>query len=312
MNQVKKVNKSIKGKQLLFDGLRIDNKEIIATGKVIRTVCLKEEWDDDVENPGLIVEELKKRKFRTDLFTFIQRLPEIEPKYNYFMEWESIAALSVLSFDEWWKKLPKKTRQNIRNTEKFGVVVKPVDFNDEFVVGIMDIYNDTPIRQGKTFWHYGKDFNTVKTENSTYLDRCDFLGAYYNGGLIGFIKLVYSGKTANPMQILSKIEHRDDKLKPTSLLIAKAVHLCEQKKIPFLTYGLWGDGPLNEFKRRNGFERVLLPRYYIPLTIKGEMALKLNLHHGVIEMFPEKMIVYMKNMRKKLYEKMYKNNNTLL
>ena len=33
------------------------------------------------------------------------------------------------------------------------------------------------------------------------------------------------------------------------------------------------DSSLTEFKRRNGFEQVLVPRYYIPLTLKGEIAL---------------------------------------
>ena len=35
--------------------------------------------------------------------------------------------------------------------------------------------------QGRKFWHYGKDLNTVKRENGTYLDRCEILGAYYSG-----------------------------------------------------------------------------------------------------------------------------------
>ncbi len=162
MSQVENIKKSIKGKQISVDAVQIDNNKFIITGKYIRTARVKEEWDDDVQNPDQIAGELKKHKFRADIFTFIQRLPDTESKYNYFLEWESIAALSVLSFEEWWKKLPKKTRQNIKNTEKYGVIVKRVDFDDKFVTGIMEIYNDTPIRQGKPFWHYGKDFDTIK------------------------------------------------------------------------------------------------------------------------------------------------------
>lgn len=307
MNRVEKVEESFKGKSIWVDVARIDNKEIIVTGNALKIARAKTEWDEDVEMPDRVVTELKKMKYRADLFSFAQRLPETKPKYNYYMEWDAIGAISVVSFDEWWRKLPKKTRQNIKNTEKNGVVVKLIDLDDDFVNGIMSIYNDTPIRQGKPFWHYGKDFDTVKRENSTYLDRCDFLGAYCNEELIGFIKLVYSGKLAYPMQIISKIQHRDDKLKPTSLLIAKAVELCERNKIPYLTYGLWDEGSLTEFKRRNGFEKVLLPRYFIPLNIKGKIALKLNLHRGAVGLFPKKIVLYLKNMRKKWYSNLYKS-----
>jgi hypothetical protein len=34
---------------------------------------------------------------------------------------------------------------------------------------------------------------------------------------------------------------------------------------------------LLEFKRRNGFEQVNFPRYYIPLTLMGELFIRLRL-----------------------------------
>ena len=37
---------------------------------------------------------------------------------------------------------------------------------------------------------------------------------------------------------------------------------------------------LTEFKRRNGFEKVLLPRYYIPLTLKGKLAQRCQFHRA--------------------------------
>jgi hypothetical protein len=33
---------------------------------------------------------------------------------------------------------------------------------DAFVEGMWSIFNETPIRQGKRFWHYGKDVPTLK------------------------------------------------------------------------------------------------------------------------------------------------------
>ena len=42
-----------------------------------------------------------------------------------------------------------------------------------FSRGISNVYNETPIRQGRKFWHYGKSFDQVKAANATYLDRSE-------------------------------------------------------------------------------------------------------------------------------------------
>jgi hypothetical protein len=156
------------------------------------------------------------------------------------------------------------------------------------VEGIRRIYNESPVRQGTAFWHYQKDFETVKRENSTYLSRSAFIGAYFGDELIGFIRMVYRGKVALTLQVISQKSHFDKK--PMSALIGKAIEVCEAKGITHLVYGnyIYGSGAnsLTEFKRRNGFEEVLVPRYYVPLTIKGRVALALNLHHGVANRVP--------------------------
>ena len=36
-------------------------------------------------------------------------------------------------------------------------------FDDEFITGMTRIFNETPVRQGRRFWHYGKDFDTVRS-----------------------------------------------------------------------------------------------------------------------------------------------------
>ncbi len=57
------------------------------------------------------------------------------------------------------------------------------------------------------------------------------------------------------------------------------------------------DSSLTEFKRRNGFEKVLLPRYYIPLTAKGKIALKLGFHRGVVKNIPKPLLRRLLKMR---------------
>jgi hypothetical protein len=55
-------------------------------------------------------------------------------------------------------------------------------------------------------------------ENATYLERSEFLGAYLNDGLIGFIKIIYVDKIATLIQSISKIEHRDKRATNAFLL----------------------------------------------------------------------------------------------
>jgi hypothetical protein len=56
-----------------------------------------------------------------------------------------------------------------------------------------------------------------------------------------------------------------------------------------------------EFKMRNGFEEVLVPRYYIPLTLKGRVAMQLKLHHGLVGIVPESIIRIGRDLRVKWY-----------
>ena len=58
-----------------------------------------------------------------------------------------------------------------------------------FVRGMTSIFNETPIRQGRPFLHYGKDFETVKREFSRFLFREEIFGAYVGEELVGFIML---------------------------------------------------------------------------------------------------------------------------
>lgn len=280
----------------------VDGKKINITGKVVRIAMIENEWFEDIESPELLIHSLQRSKLKADIFTFWQRLPESQPKYNYPMEWDNVAALSISSYEHWWnKQIDAKTRNVIRKAEKKGVVIKVASFDDEFVKGITNIFNETPIRQDKPFWHYGKDFETIKREMSDRLDKAEWIGAYYDGDLIGFIKLLYAGRYAMTVEILSMIKHRDKA--PTNSLLAKAVEICDKKNILYLVYAKWPRGTLADFKCNNGFEKVDLPRYYIPLSLKGKIALKFNLHHGFKEIIPDKIKLRLIDLRKKWYSR---------
>jgi hypothetical protein len=98
--------------------------------------------------------------------------------------------------------------------------------------------------------------------------------------------------------------HKDKK--PANALLAKAVELCDAKGITYLTYGMFNYGnkresPLREFKERNGFEEVLVPRYYIPLTFRGAVCLKTGLHKGPLGILPHSLITLAGRARTKWY-----------
>jgi len=189
----------------------------------------------------------------------------------------------------------------VRKADKKGVKIKLADLNDEFVKGMWNIFNESPIRQGKPFWHYGKNLETLKKEFSRNLYREDILGAYFNDELIGYVMLAYAGKFAMTTQIISMIKYRDKA--PNNALLAEAVKICDKKKLPYLVCAMWASGTLGKFKRSNGFERIDLPRYYIPLTAKGKIALKLHLHHGYVGLLPERVLKYLINVRSWWYTK---------
>jgi hypothetical protein len=214
------------------------------------------------------------------------------------MERETIAAIPIKNFDHWWKKqISSQTRNKTRKAQKRGVIVKVVEYNDELVKGIVSIFNSTPVKRGKTFWHYGKDFDTVKKEWSSDLDKCDFIGAYYKDELIGYIKQLYTDNFAYICQFISRMDCFDKY--PNNALIAKAVEICDKKQLPCLVYtGIWRRGSHGDFQRRIGFEKINIPRYYIPLTLKGKLILKLNLQHGVVGILPEKLMSVLLDLRK--------------
>jgi hypothetical protein len=300
---------SVKGDWVKVNALYVNGKIIIIRGGWLKTASVHDEaWlETEVQDPELCIRRLKEKAphgLQADIFTFTQKLPETTPKYSYPLEWESIAAIPLTTFKEWWEKLPQESRKNVRRSQKRGVVIRVNDFNDELIRGIVEVNNDSPVRQGRRFTHYGKSFDQVKKDHSSFLDRSDFICAYSGEEFIGFLKIVYRGNIASILQLLAKAKHYDGR--PTNAMIAKAVELCAAKKISYITYGLFNygnkrDSSVVEFKARNGFQEMLTPRYYIPLTRWGTLATKLKLHRGLLGALPNNVITFGLNVRTKWY-----------
>jgi hypothetical protein len=286
----------IRGKTCYVPSTEICGRTVIVTGKWIKTAEIKDEGVTEgvlVGDPDLFITKLKESDLKADLFTFAQRPSEITPKYDYHQEWDNWAAIPTARFEDWWESLPQVSRKNVRRAGRRGVVVKVVPFDDELVRGVHRIYNSIQIRDGRLFWHYGQGVDSVRQKLSTYVDRSEFIGAYLDNELIGFLKMVYVDDTATIFHIISMDEHYDKR--PQNALIAKAAEVCEQKGISHLIYGkfIYGNkrrSSLVEFKRRNGFQQVNFPRYYIPLTLRGELFVRLRLYRGISGLLPEPIL----------------------
>jgi hypothetical protein len=120
--------------------------------------------------------------------------------------------------------------------------------------------------------------------------------------LIGFVKLVTdeTGTQAGLMNIVSMIQHRDKAT--TNALVAEAVRYCANRGISYLVYSNFAYGKkqrdsLSDFKERNAFQRIDVPRYYVPLTPLGQVSVRLGLHHRLVDHFPESVTAKLRELR---------------
>ena len=300
---------SERGKQIKVPSLTVGDNSIVVTGKFLKVARFRSEdyvqgnWLGDLNQ---LVEQVKASTLGADVFSFAQRIPDTVAQFNFPVYLDNLAAIQLTDYKGWWEgQLSQDTRRNIRLAAKRGAILKAVPFDENLVRGITAIYNETPLRQGRKFWHFGKTDETVRRENASFIDRSEFIGAYCGDELIGFIKMVYVDRNASIMQILSKVAHQDKK--PTNALIAKAVEICCEKGVSHLIYCKYvyhknHHDALTEFKRRNAFQKVEVPRYYIPLTLKGKVAVGARLQLGLLEMLPEKVVVRLLKLRSRYYE----------
>ncbi len=300
---------SVKGKPTQVPSICINGRTAIVTGGWVKTAAVMDEdmiEGEIVSDPASFIDQVKRSDLNADLVTFSQKLPDTTPKHDLYFEWDNLAAIRITTYRNWFDGIGDAVKRAIKRSQKLGVVVKEVDLDDSFVEGIKSIYDETPVRQGKRFWHYGKSFEAVKKQNSTYSDRSTYVGAYLNGELIGCAWLVRVDNAAHMIQIISKIKDYDKR--PANALIAKAVEVCERKGMSYLMYGnyVYNDpnSSLTEFKRRNGFERIDVPRYYVALTWKGQLAVKLGLHRGVMGILPRAVRTTLLRYRTAIFERL--------
>jgi hypothetical protein len=292
------VEMRVRGRWIKVPAVDVNGKKVFATGKWLRTASVRGEdmSENELENPEAYIAKLKgnaKNGLNADIFTFTQKLPATRPKYPYPVEWESVAAIHLVSFKQWWEGLPQETRKNVRRSQRRGVAVRIKEFDDDLIQGIREVNDESPLRQGMPNGYYGKSYEETKKLYGEFVGRCDFICAYFDDSLIGFLHLVYRGDIASILNLTTRPSHFDKR--PANALVAKAVELCEAKGISYISYGLYNygnkrDHPLRTFKIRNGFEEILMPRFFVPLSRWGGLCMKAKLHRGHIGILPNPVI----------------------
>ena len=305
---IERVEVSSRGLWKEVPALKRDGETIVAKGQWIRIASLlDEDWvERELRKPEECIGVLKahSREFKADILRFSQMVPDTLPRYDFPLEMRSLAVAEVGDFKRWWEGLPQESRKNVRRSQKRGVRIEIKEFGPEVIAGIAGVQNETPVRQGRRYPHYGKSLEQVRRDHGAFQDRSTFLCAYFEQEMIGFLKLVYRGRVASLLQLNSKVAHHDKR--PSNALMAKAAELCAERGVHYLTYGLFnygakGHSPLREFKERNGFREMLIPSYYVPLTSWGDICVRFKLYRGIQEMIPKKMMATALNLRARWY-----------
>lgn len=302
-----------KGRWVKIPAIQVHGDTLIATGKRLRIAKIRGEEmrEKAIEAPELYLEALKKNRatLRADIFTFAQKLPATEQLFRYRMERESIAVIRLATFKQWWEALPQESRKNTRRSQKRGVTLAIRSLDPDVVEGIRQVNDDAPVRQGARNAYYGLTSEETVKRYGEFEGRSDFICAYSGEEMIGFLHLVYREDVAAILNLTVKPSQLDKR--PANALVTKAVEICDSRGISHITYGNYNygnkrDSSLREFKIRNGFEEILVPRYYVPLTLWGRICMELNLHRGLIGILPPSVIAAGLRARAVWYKKFRK------
>lgn len=302
----------VRGEDIEMPSVPIGRCRVIVTGRFLRTAKL---FDEELverahaPSPWAAIDAMRDARLRADLLTFAAPFESSSNAYPYPVVEDNLAVLSTKSYDDWWTQLPQESRKNVRLAAKRGVVARPAEFDEQLVAGIKRIYDETPVRQGRQFWHYARDIGRVRMMNATYLPRSQFIGAYVGDELVGFIKYVRVDEIAVLIQILAMESHKEKR--PIYALLQQAVELCHCQGLEFMTYGKFSYGvdresTLSEFKRRTGFAEHRFPRYFVPLTMLGNLAVRTGMHLGWRNALPIELTTFVHRARASVLRGVYK------
>jgi hypothetical protein len=173
------------------------------------------------------------------------------------------------SYDRWYESLDKRVRHAIR-TSRTSVEQCTID---EGTKAIASIYTDIEERQGQPFPFHNIDAAELERIMVRRKESVFFHGLA-DGRLVGAARIIPS--ISEGFAILASLISRgsDFDKKPNDRLLAGLVEWAIQKQIGLLVYDYLADDSLGFFKRRHGFCPLSVPRFGVPLTARGSLALR--------------------------------------
>jgi hypothetical protein len=274
---------------VLHDLLEVDGDLRMKKKTFVNLAYNSTEYVSDIVLTEAFLDKLADRG--GDIFTFLDRrwCCQIQnPPSTWIKEEDNVGLLEIKDYESWWQAVGKKTRNMVRKAEKEGVTVAVTESTDKFIEGVWKIYNETPIRQERAFPQFGQTLQSVAWNIHEFEKTSTYIGAYLGEELVGFLQLLHGDNIAVVSQILSMQKHWDKSL--NNALLARTVEVCALKGEKYLMYGRIGNHPsLDRFKESNGFKKCGINRYYIPLTGKGKLAVKLGLHRELKDALPLSM-----------------------
>src|SRR5487761_61474 len=142
--------------------MQMEGRKVVISRRLVRLARLDADQYFFLDDPESALRELRRSGLKADLFTFVERLPGMQPLLPFPFEMDNFAALQLTSFDDWWlRQIGFKARNKAKQAGKRGVELREIPFDDAAVRGIWEIYNECPVRQGRRFSHFGKSIATV-------------------------------------------------------------------------------------------------------------------------------------------------------
>jgi hypothetical protein len=241
--------------QLVAFSARINRPDYAttATGRLLRRVSPADEWHegrvttDDL--PRWLIAARGDRRLggrHADLFTFWQGYPDTGPMLPYTYTYREVAVLPITTRAEWLARLTRTKRQALAKAATLGMQIRPAQFNEAFIAGMVALFNESPIRQGRPFAHCGKDAAQVRQEFARHLDREIIFGAYQGERLVGFVFLAIGDEIAHLEEIIATATVP---ARPVNVAPSAPRSMCVARQIPALLYAFGPRGTPADFKR---------------------------------------------------------------
>src|SRR5579863_9697361 len=106
------VESSLAATELRRPNMKVCGREVVTRGRFVKIASLDGEKYLILDDPKSAIEELRSSGVRADLFTFLQRLPDKSPKFDFPFEMDNLAAMPITSFDDWWNKQIRSYARN--------------------------------------------------------------------------------------------------------------------------------------------------------------------------------------------------------